>query len=420
MKRILWVTNIILPEASKLLGEKIVPFGGWMDLASTFVSEADGLKLLVASPYNGSRVEYIKGEKIDYIFFPAIYKFNRKVDQSIINDIVDKSNLDFIHIFGTEMPHSYYFFNAAKSRSIPTGINIQGLVSIISEQYYFNMPIHEITVPTLKSILSKNSIKKQRKRFERNGKYEKIMIKNSNFVFGRTIWDKAFFEQTNPSGQYIKWNETLRKSFYNHEWNFDIMKKHSIFMSQGHYPLKGLHQAIKAVSILKEKYKDIKLRVAGPNILNERKLGIPFISQYGRYIKRLINKYGLSNNIEFIGLKNEQEILEEYLNCNVFIVPSSIENGSNSLGEALILGVPTIAAHVGGMVDYIVHSKNGYLYNPNEYNILAYYIDTVFSLPKNETQKVSSLGRVTSSAAYDKELNNKVILDFYNNKIIKK
>jgi glycosyltransferase involved in cell wall biosynthesis len=42
----------------------------------------------------------------------------------------------------------------------------------------------------------------------------------------------------------------------------------------------------------------------------------------------------------------------EYLNCKVFVSPSPIENSPNSVWDAEILGVPTVASYVGGHNGY--------------------------------------------------------------------
>ena len=62
------------------------------------------------------------------------------------------------------------------------------------------------------------------------------------------------------------------------------------------------------------------------------------------------------------------------LKSNVIVVPSIVENESNSLTEAHILGVPTVAAFSGGMTNRIIHKKTGFLYPFNDYTMLANYI----------------------------------------------
>lgn len=49
------------------------------------------------------------------------------------------------------------------------------------------------------------------------------------------------------SGTYYPMNETLRSNFYTAQWNREQCIPHSIFLSQGDYPIKGLHYMLLAM-----------------------------------------------------------------------------------------------------------------------------------------------------------------------------
>ena len=72
-------------------------------------------------------------------------------------------------------------------------------------------------------------------------------------------------------------------------------------------------------------------------------------------------------------------MITEYLNAHLFICPSSIENSPNSLGEAQLLGVPVIAAYVGGTPDMVAHNETGLLYRFEEVEMLAEHIRNIFT-----------------------------------------
>ena len=67
-------------------------------------------------------------------------------------------------------------------------------------------------------------------------------------------------------------------------------------------------------------------------------------------------------------------MVEQYLRANVFVSPSTIENSSNSIGEAMLLGCPVVASYVGGTPSLIDHEQEGLLYQVNSKEMLAYYI----------------------------------------------
>ena len=73
---------------------------------------------------------------------------------------------------------------------------------------------------------------------------------------------------------------------------------------------------------------------------------------------------------------------EEYLRCNVFVCPSSIENSPNSLAEAQILGVPCIASYVGGVPDFMQGNEQN-MYRFEEIEMLAYKVVDIFKSKEN-------------------------------------
>jgi hypothetical protein len=75
MLKIIWLTNVTLPEASILLTEKINPHGGWLDLSSKELSNQENIELNIITPRTDiNDVEMFNGEKIKYYMFPQIKK----------------------------------------------------------------------------------------------------------------------------------------------------------------------------------------------------------------------------------------------------------------------------------------------------------------------------------------------------------
>ena len=103
------------------------------------------------------------------------------------------------------------------------------------------------------------------------------------------------------------------------------------------------------------------------------------MSSYEKYVNDIIDKLNLRNNIVFTGPLKANEMKTRYLTSHVFVSPSTIENSPNSVGEAMILGVPTISSDVGGVKDMLAHGEEGFVYPMDEPYMLAYYIDRVFS-----------------------------------------
>lgn len=85
-------------------------------------------------------------------------------------------------------------------------------------------------------------------------------------------------------------------------------------------------------------------------------------------------------------------MITEYLNANVYVLPSCIENSPNSLCEAQILGVPCISSICGGTADFINNNIDGLLYRCEEYEQLAQKIINIF----NSGDKISNIGKMLS------------------------
>ena len=100
-----------------------------------------------------------------------------------------------------------------------------------------------------------------------------------------------------------------------------------------------------------------------------------------KYIKYLIKKYNLIENIVFTGYLNATEMAKKLALVQVCVVPSVIENAPNSLAEAMLVGTPCIASYVGGNSEMLDGGLGGYLYRYNESAMLADRISSVFENP---------------------------------------
>ena len=63
-----------------------------------------------------------------------------------------------------------------------------------------------------------------------------------------------------------------------------------------------------------------------------------------------------------LGSLTDLEMKERFLKSSVYICPSVNENSPNSLGEAMLLGVPIVASRVGGIPAMMSDNKDGILF----------------------------------------------------------
>ncbi|PLT31791.1 glycosyltransferase family 4 protein [Peribacillus deserti] len=412
--KILWLCNIPLPRISKALSMPAYNIGGWLSGLSESLLEEKDIDFNICFPLKGE-MNLVEGnvDGINYFGFPSKNKNNYSYLEETFKYVINKVNPDLLHIFGTENPYALTMINAFNNPE-KTVINIQGLVSAISKHYYSGLPYNVVYRYTLRDIIKRQNIVSDKKKFEKNGHYEKEAIKKVKNIIGRTDWDKACSTQINPNASYYHLNEILRTEFYNHEWDLNKSERNSIFISQAMYPIKGLHFVIKALSLVVKKYPEVHLYIAGSTIrIGERNLKDRLLmTSYAKYVTSLISKYNLENNITFTGSLDETSMCKRFLKSHVFVSASSLENESNSLSEAKILGVPSIASYVGGVTDRIKHKHDGFLYQHDAPYMLAYYICEIFSNDKLANE-ISNNARIKASEIHDRKINKTRLLEIY-------
>lgn len=297
-------------------------------------------------------------------------------------------------------------------------ISIQGLTSVY--YHYFNSGINSRTILrniTFIDLYSRSTIFQQKRAMALRGQYERLMLENVNHIIGRTSWDKAHTWAINPNAKYHFCNETLRREFYQGCWEYNKCIKHTIFISQSSTPIKGLYQLLKAMPLVLRHYPDTKIRIGGWNPTENNTLRQKLrLSGFGKILRQYIKKHSLDSSIYFLGNLNAEEMKSEFLSANVFVMPSSIENSPNSLGEAQLLGVPCVVAYVGGVHDMVPNSDCGILYRFDEIEMLAHSICDIFEKSKNFDN--SQMRRIANER-HDAENNAKTLFKIYNN-IIKR
>lgn len=413
--KVLWVTNTIFPDLSIELNRQTPVVGGWMyGMAKALVK--NGVELIVATTRPNMQSYHSKINGIEY------YLLNAKTssfyyDQSLEEEwkaIITKTSPLLIHVHGTEYAHALPLIQTCPEQNYV--VSIQGLLRAVGKHYESGISKNDIRKNrTFKDLIKSSSISQAKKEFQKRAEQTESsyfrLVKN---FIGRTKWDYAQTKAINPNVNYFFCNESLRDSFYSSKkWSSDNKKDHTIFLSQAGYPLKGLHQVIKAAALLIDEFPNIKIRIAGNDILKSDTLKEKIrLDGYGNYLIKLLRKTNLTASVDFLGFLNEKEMISEYLRAHVFICPSSIENSPNSLGEAQLLGVPCIGSYVGGIPDMIAHEKTGLLYRFEDIEMMSQHIKTIFT--NFEIAEKISLGGITEAAKrHDRSINLDKLLSTY-------
>ena len=378
--KILWITNTLFPAPCKTLGIPAPVVGGWMYGLANQLATTENIQLAVATTYKGNELKTFDIDGIFYYLLPNVTSTSYPKNlESHWRNICTEFQPDVIHIHGTELSHGLACMRACPLLNYV--ISIQGLVSVYARYYLAGLSLSELLKNiTFRDIVRFDTLFQAKNKFFKRGLFEQEYIQRTQHVIGRTRWDYAHTKTINPSVNYHFCNETLRDGFYTSpKWSIANKTDYTIFLSQASYPIKGLHQVLKAIVLLTKDFPDIKIRVAGQNITQTTTLMNKIkLSGYGSYIKKLINQLKLHDQVQFIGSLTEEQMIVEYLKAHLFICPSSIENSPNSLGEAQLLGVPIVASYVGGVPDMVTQGKTGLLYRFEEVEMLAEHMRNLF------------------------------------------
>lgn len=136
-------------------------------------------------------------------------------------------------------------------------------------------------------------------------------------------------------------------------------EKGKIILSVGALkPRKGYHVSIPAVAEIKKKYPEIKYHIVG---------GRPT-----EVYLRLVENYGLKENVKFFYNISDKELIRLYCECDVFLLPSITKNNNDFEGFGLVYleagacGKPVIGAYGSGAEDAIINGETGILVPQND------------------------------------------------------
>ena len=426
--RVLWICNIMLPAVARHLGQEENVKEGWLTgLADRvlFHGNTNEIKLGVCFPVEGEKAGYKEkisvpaGGNKSVLYAYGFYedtarpeKYDKRLEAAF-TEIYKDFRPDVIHCFGTEYPHTLAAVKACKDRKKML-LGLQGICFALADVYFADLPKKVCRRFLFRDFLKQDNLKQQRNKFRKRGEMVQEALRLAQHVTGRTEWDKRTVQAVNSGLQYHFMNETLRPAFYEGQWSYEHCRPHSIFLSQGDYPIKGLHYMLRALPEVLRFYPDAHVYVAGQSLVRYDTLKERLkISSYGKYLLQIIKKEKLEGKITFLGKLNVEDMKKQYLLSHLFVCPSVLENSPNSLGEAMLLGVPCIAAAVGGIPSFF-SDKDGILFQGSDPAALTEAILQMWKDPKQQA-RYSRHARTHALCNHDAEVNYHKLLKIYQN-----
>ncbi|MBO4323579.1 MAG: glycosyltransferase family 4 protein [Clostridia bacterium] len=413
--KILWAVNLIPVVFAEKAGVKTSVLGGWVEAMAAQFEEEKDFELAVACKCDLAEK---RSESIDGIKYYTLNYRKKRTEAELIKrceEIIDDFKPDIIHIEGTEFLHSKVMLEIARKRGIKNVVSAQG---ILNGQYNYQcgqLPIDDfIFSASLTKIfagwvlhLRKTRWYKPRMKTER-----KVLEAAENFL-GRTTWDRAHLYDINPKASYYSCNRILRRPFYEKEWKIDDIDRHSVYVGNGYFALKGLHYMLMAMPSLIREYPDIKLYVAGVSPIDKNDKRPIFKKGYSAYLGKLIKDLGIGDHVVFTGPLKAEEVAERLSKTHVYVLTSAIENSPNTLGEAMMIGTPCVASYVGGVPDMAKDGEEALFFRNDDPALIAWNLKKIFDDDDLEA-KLSENAKKRARITHDAKLNFKNLINAYN------
>lgn len=407
--RILWLCNIVPPMVAKQLNIETTVKEGWITgtLSRLIKENEKSVKLGICMPVKTLESSFVKKTVSVETLSIDCYQFRENTDvpweydaslEDTFNSIISDFNPDIVHCFGTEYPHT---LACAKALNNPQKllISMQGVMVDYANDYCKGLPQSIIRKSTFRDLVKKDNIEKQHRKFEQRAQMETQAIALAGHIAGRTQFDKDAVFRVNDKIEYHHLFETLRPEFYEGKWDSSRIDDHSLFVSQCDYPIKGFHILLEALPDIIKQYPDTKIYIAGNGITAyetfKQKLKI---GTYGSYCRKLMKKYRLLDKITVLGMLDAQAMKKYFMTSSVYVCPSILENSPNSMGEAMLIGIPVVASRSGGVPSMVEDEKEALLFDQADSASLAKQVIRLF--------KDKDLALSLSEAAAKRGINN--------------
>ncbi len=385
--RILWITHDPIRTS---IEQGHSSSGFWKEALLKLLKEESKDDIIVAFP--GKEKKLIAANT--YQFRYSAKKTFNDLSVSAKEDlqwIITDCRPDIIHVHGTEIPYGLL----SKIITVPVVISLQGFIS-----EWYNSVLGDIALPiwekekTVKEYILKNSFVDMHRQWYYNSMCEIQTVKINKYFIGRTKFDNFFVLKNNSTATYFTGNELLRNEFYADTWEIDKINKFSIYTSSFTNPVKGFHILLEAITLLISEFPELKVIVPGK--LTAKMSSSLFGNSYFKILQRLIDTNKLQKHIEFAGKLEGKKIASILKQTHVFALPSFMENSSNALGEAQVIGVPCVVSNCGGTPSIVENGKNGLVFSRGDAYDLAMKIRQIFT-DKQLSEKLSLAARESGS-----------------------
>lgn len=295
--------------------------------------------------------------------FPPEYVVNE------VLRVIDDFSPDLIHVWGVEA--WWGLLSARGQLRQPSLLEIQGIKSCISRVYFGGLsPEEQKRCRGLKELLLGRSINNERRKFASWEHFESEIVLGHKYITTPSPY-VAFWVKSRNKFAGIYHNELLLRLPFYEASPWCPNSSFTIFCSAAYpAPYKGIHDAIRVLALLKARYPNLRLKIAGAlQRYGLRKDG------YIAWIDRQARRLGVADKIEWLGPLAANAVVSELQSCSVMLMPSHCETYSVTFAEALFLGVPSVSAFNGGTNWLARNEETALFYPPGDEVMCAYQIE---------------------------------------------
>jgi glycosyltransferase involved in cell wall biosynthesis len=154
------------------------------------------------------------------------------------------------------------------------------------------------------------------------------------------------------------------------ESNNEVKRESFVLAVSDLYVQKNFHRLLGAISLLREKFPTIMLKIAGRAIDED----------YYASLLSEIEHLGISDHVEFLGHVTPDKLVDLYQRCGVFIFPSLVETFGNSLVEAMASGAPIATSRAAAMPE--VAGEGALYFDPTDIDDIAEILGSLLESDK--------------------------------------
>jgi glycosyltransferase involved in cell wall biosynthesis len=386
----------------------------WVDALLDELVKSDNVSIALAVPINDKTIQKSQKKGITVFGLPnpeekgvirkAYKRLSRSTENLKVNDYIEEIVKDFdpdiIQVFGSEN----IFGLVANKINKPLVIHIQGYLFVWEGKWYSGISKRDqFKYARLKNLLLMRGVYNDFFTFRKKAQIDATIVQNCKYFMGRTSFDRRIASLVSPGSKYFHCEEFIRKDFFEKKWDFALGNKITCVSIIKGTSYKGIDLLVKTlISFKKYSSRPITFKVCGI-YENEEIVNI---------VKRKFKNDVDFKDIEFLGKLSADELVAQLCNSNFYIHPSYIENSPNSVCEAMALGMPVIATHVGGVSTLIEDDVEGILVQEGEpYSVAGAIVELADNYEK--AIKLGENARIKAFKRHNPESIMQTILKIY-------